>query len=107
MKININSRLFKDDPAKRFSDSFKCDPEVWRRVWQKYKFLDYTRDEAKEYLVLILKVPIHTQRFDRWVERTEIYLKAQIALKDGVQEVSSDFFGKHKDFVEKETTKNK
>ncbi len=107
MYININSRLFKEDPAKRFSAHSKCSPDIWRQVWHRYKLLGYTKDEAREYLSMILKVQIEPYSFNRWVERTEIYLIAQMALKEGVQQVNSNFFGKHRDFVEKETTKNK
>jgi len=107
MYVNIRARLFKEDPAKRFATRFKCSPEVWRKLWHRYKILEYTKSEAREYLSIILKIPIDSERFDRWVQRTEIYLRAQIALDEGCKQVNSEFFGKHKDFVEKEITKNK
>jgi len=107
MYIDINRNLFKEDPAERFSVYFKCSPDVWRKVWHRYKFLDYTKEEAREYLSMILRVPIEQRPFNRWAERTEVYLKAQIALDKGIKQVNSNFFGKHKDFVENEINKNK
>ncbi len=107
MYINIKGRLFKKDPCIRFATYFKCHPDVWREVWHKYKILDYTKTQAKEYLIITLKRPVDNKCFNRWIDRTEIYIKAQIAVNKGAKQVDSQYFGKYKDFVEKELTKNK
>lgn len=106
MKINIRKRIFVEDPALRFSRSLHCSPNVWREVWKRYKFLDYTKEEAREYITITLNKKISKKRFNRWVDRTEVYTKAQLILKKDVKEVSSEYFGKLKDFVENQVTKN-
>jgi len=106
MYIDIKKRIFKTDPAKRFAKYHKCDENTWRNVWYKYKMLEYTKNEAKEYLTLLINTPVTHKKFNRWVERTEVYLKSQIAIQKGAITIHTDFFGKHKTFVEKELTKN-
>lgn len=106
MLISLNRRLFKEDPVYRFSRSFKCHPDIWRNVWRKHKILDYTEDEAYEYLVFILRINIRKERFKRWVKRTEAYNKAQLALNKGAKEVTKDYFGNIQEFVIREIQKN-
>ena len=106
MIISLDRRLFKEDPVYRFSRSFKCTPDTWRNVWRKHKILDYSEDEAYEYLVFILRVNIRKERFKRWVKRTEAYNKAQVAIKKGATQVKKEYFGNLQEFVLREITKN-
>lgn len=105
--ICIQRRFFIQDPALRFSREFNCSPSVWREVWKRYKFLDYTKDEAKEYLILTLHQPISHRRFDRWIKRTEIYTRAQVALKSGAQQVNINYFKPFTSFILEEINKKK
>lgn len=85
---------------------FNKSPNLWREMWYRYKQLRYTENEAYEYLLLVTREPIRKERFQRWLKRTEVYNKAQVAIKSGAKEISPDYFGKFTFFVENEINKN-
>lgn len=105
-KVSINRRLFCEDPRKRFARVFNCHFDVWADAWRRYKYLDYSIEESREYLIFILKKPISRIRMKRWIDRTEAYNKAQVALKKGVKEVQEDYFGKLAPMIIREINKN-
>lgn len=106
MYIKIQRRLFQQDPAIRFSRVFGHPQQVWRDVWKRYKILDYSEEEAREYLMLLIKRNIKRNQFKLWIKRTEAYNRAQIAIRKGAKEVKSDYFGPVKGFVERELNRN-
>lgn len=107
MYINIKKLLFTKDPAIRFSVYFKCKESIWREVWKKYKILGFTEKEANAYLTIKINKEIEARRFKRWINRTEVYILAQNAVKSGAKEVNIKYFAPYDEFVRKEIFKNK
>jgi len=105
--ISVTRKLFTEDPATRFAREFDRPADCWRETWRRYKELEYTRDEAYEYLLIAAKCPVRRERFRRWLDRTEVYNLAQVAIRNGIEEMHIRYFGKLGPFVLKELTKNR
>lgn len=107
MIIYINkSKLFTVDPAKRFGKEFNVDPLIWNEVWRRYKLLEYSVPELREYIYIKTGRKTNDKTINRWITRAEIYSKAKPALKMGVETVVSSFFNELEKQVIDELSKN-
>ncbi len=104
--ISMARCIFTDDPAIRFGRTFGTSPDVWRETWRRLRMLDYSNEEAYEYLMFALRRRMRREQFNRWLARTEVYNLAQVALRKGAREVHPYYFGRHTDFVLRELAKN-
>ena len=100
------SHLFTRDPGNRLSSKYDLPNGLWSLIYRRYKILDYSIDEICDLYELKTKKTMGKKNMRRWVWRTEVYEKAQFALKEGAHVVNSNYFGDMEWSVVKELTKN-
>ena len=100
------SALFTVDPSVRFAKEMDVNEHLWRDCWLKYKTLDLTNTDLRNYFYLRTGRHIKTKNVSRWITRTEIYSKAQEASRMGARTVTSEFFGDLEQAVLSELFKN-
>jgi hypothetical protein len=93
MKVELNHRLFNEDPYKAFSKRYNCHPKLWYEIYnQRYVWHQYEVPILCEYFKLKTKMDINDRTIRRWIKRTEIYNKAQDAIRKGARVVSYSYF---------------
>ena len=100
------SELFTKDPDVRFMAVYHTPKGFWSEMWRKHKLLQFTIHDLTEYFEMKTKRPIPKRAIRRWLYRTDIYWKAQPALRRGAQTVLTEYFGDMEWFVVKEITSN-
>ena len=107
MIINLTkSKMFRQEPAKRFAKEYGVSEEVWLNIWIKYKVYDFEPKELLDYAHFKLGKPIEAQSLKRWIFRTEVYSIARDYIKVGGQAVVSSVFGKFEEDLIKELLQN-
>lgn len=107
MIINLSkSKLFTVAPEIRFGKEYGLPPEVWRELWKRHSFHDYTLKDLCDYFEIKTRRQTSPQAMQRWLWRTYVYMKAQGVMKRGVEIVQSEFFGNYEVDVIRECTKN-
>lgn len=100
MIITISkSKLFKIDPAIRFASEYGIPKDVWYEVWRRYKILEYSNGDLRDYLFIKYARNLSFNAMDRWLRRGEIYAITKPLVTMGVQHVNSSIFGEHEDYV--------
>lgn len=100
------SKLFTIAPEVRFAKEYQLPQELWRELWKRHSFHDYTLRDLCDYFEIKTRRKTSPQAMQRWLWRTYVYMKANGAMKKGCEVVSSDFFGTFEVDVIRETTKN-
>ena len=77
MIVNLHLPMFQTNPSERFSKQLEVDEKVWKDLWYRYKFLEYSPSECREWFLLTTHKEIGVWQMLRWFKRMEIYLKAQ------------------------------
>jgi len=107
MLIRIDkSELFTKDPAERFARRFNVPNTLWTELWMRYSIKDYTVKDLQEYMYIKTQIKPRKRVFQRWIKRTEVFMKTRDALKKGATTVVSSFFGKDEEYVVNELLKN-
>jgi len=99
------SKLFTEEPDRRFCKEYNLPRGFWTEVWRRYKLLDYTLKDICDYYEFKSGRKTSGQAMQRWIIRTEIYCRAQVAIKKGAIVATSDFFNEFEPFLIKEITK--
>jgi hypothetical protein len=99
------STIFKLNPSIRFSKEYGLPKEVWYEFWRRYKFLDYSDSDLKDYLFLKYARNISYSAIGRWIMRGEVYMIAKPLIEDGVIHVNSNIFGNYEEYVMNELIK--
>lgn len=86
------STLFKVNPDDRFAREYQIPKGVWTEVWKRYKLMDYTHADIKDYLFIKHMRNISYVSIGRWIVRTEIYSIANPLVQEGVKHVNSEIF---------------
>ena len=106
MVIDITqSKLFKLDPSIRFSKEYGLPKDVWHEVWRRYKLLDYSNGDLRDYLFLKYARNISYPAMGRWIMRGEIYIITKPLIVKGVVHVNSKIFGDFEEYVMNELVK--
>jgi len=106
MVINITkSKIFKLDPSIRFSKEYGLPKEVWNEVWRRYKLLDYSNGDIRDYLFIKYARNLSFMSMSRWISRGEIYMITKPLIEKGVQHVNSSIFGNYEEYVMNELVK--
>lgn len=105
MIIRLDSKLFTSDPDVRFANEQKLPRGFWNELWRRYKFLEYTTSDLKQYYDLKSGKKCSTTTIARWIFRSEIYHKAQPFVKKGVITASTEIFGELEERLINELTK--
>ncbi len=106
MVINITkSKIFKLDPSIRFSKEYGLPRDVWAEIWRRYKMLDYSNGDLRDYLFLKYARNLNWMSMYRWICRGEIYMITNPLIKKGVVHVNSSIFGQYEEYVMNELVK--
>lgn len=106
MIINITkSRIFTVDPATRFSSEYGLSNKVWYEIWRRYKLLDYTNEELRDYIFVKYIRNLDYKTMYRWINRAEVYTIANPLIKKGVVHVNSSIFNIYEEYVINELTR--
>lgn len=106
MIINITkSKIFKAEPSLRFSREYGLPKDVWSEVWRRYKLLEYSHGDLRDYLFLKYARNITQPAMSRWIYRGEIYLITKPLIEKGVIHVNSNIFGAYEEYIMNELTK--
>lgn len=100
------SKLFTVDPSIRFANEYGVSVKTWPEIWRRYKLLEYTVSELREYIHIYCGKKIQEKSICRWIFRQEVYLIAYQILKKGAITVSSEIFNKYEAEVIKELLKH-
>jgi hypothetical protein len=107
MLINLTkSSLFTIDPDRRFSDMYGVPLGMWKLIYNRAKYLNYSIPEMCELYQIKTKKEIPRLTMTRWVWRTDVYNKVHPFVKMGTRTVMSEIFGEYEDEVIKELTKH-
>ena len=99
------SKIFKLDPSIRFSKEYGLPKDVWHEVWRRYKLLDYSNGDIRDYLFLKYARNISWTAMTRWLNRGEVYMITKPLITKGVQNVNSCIFNDYEEFVMNELVK--
>lgn len=106
MLLNITkSKIFTLDPSVRFAKEYGLPKEAWSEVWRRYKLLDYSNGDIRDFLFLKYARNIGHPAMSRWIYRGEIYIITKPLIEKGVQHVNSSIFGRYEEYVMNELVK--
>lgn len=100
-----DSKLFTVDTADRFAAHYKVSPKVWNELWKRHNN-GYDEESLAGVFIFRTKQPITTKAIRRWLAKTEVYCRANVAMSMGARVVQSSFFGVYEEFVIKEVLRN-
>ncbi len=107
MIISIRkSDIFTKDPAVRFAREYAVPKDVWNELWRKYKLLDYSKADLRDFLFIKHARNLHPTTINRWITRGEVYMIAQPLIKKGVQNVNTEIFREYEEFLINELVKS-
>lgn len=93
MIIPLDKKVFTQDPYKAFAERYDCNPKLWYEIYnRRYVWHQYEVPILCEYFKLKTKLPIDDRTIRRWIKRTQVYNKAQHAIRKGAKQVSYDYF---------------
>jgi len=93
--IQLTHRLFIEDPYKAFAKRYNCQPKLWYEIYnQRFIWHQYEVPILCEYFKLKTKMNINDRTIRRWIKRTQVYNRAQDAIRNGVKEVKYSYFEK-------------
>jgi len=99
------SKLFTVDPDIRFSREYLLPQGTWKELWRRYKLLDYSNGDLRDYLFVKHARRLSYRSMDRWIQRSEIYMLTRPVLERGAKMVNSEIFGAYEQYVMDELTK--
>lgn len=103
MIINITtSKIFTEDPDVRFSREYALPRGVWNELWRKYRLLEYSNGDLRDYLFIKHARNLQQPSMYRWIVRTKIYEITHPLTKKGVKHVNTEIFGELEEFIMKE-----
>lgn len=86
------STIFTKDPGIRFAKEHALDKSVWPEVWRRYKLLDYSNGDLRDYLFVKHGRNLAFNTMTRWLLCGEIYMRAKPFLDKGVTTVNTVIF---------------
>lgn len=106
MLINITkSNIFTTEPSTRFSKEYGLPKEAWGEVWRRYKLLEYSNGDLRDYVFLKYARNLSFTTMKRWMQRGEVYSITKPLLIKGVVHVNSQIFKDYEEFVMNELIK--
>lgn len=106
MIIDISkSKLFTLEPSTRFSKEYGLPKDAWAEIWRRYKMLEYSNGDLRDYLFLKYARNISYPAMGRWITRGEVYIISKPLLAKGVIHVNSSIFGNYEEYVMNELVK--
>ena len=106
MIISIRkSKLFTKDPALRFAKEYQIPKESWNLLWRRYKLLDYSNGDLRDFLFLKYARNLNYVTMNRWLNRGEIYFIVKPLIDKGVEHVNTCIFNDYEEYVINELVK--
>ncbi len=100
MIINIQkSTVFTLNPSLRFAKEYGLPHSVWNEIWRRYKLLEYSNGDIRDYLFLKYARNISWTAMNRWLYRGEIYMITKPLIDKGVVHVNSQIFKEYEEYV--------
>jgi len=99
------SKIFTLDPSTRFAKEYGLPKEVWAEVWRRYKLLEYSNGDIRDYLFVKYARNLAFNSMKRWIYRGEVYMIAKPLITKGVVHVNSVIFGDYEEYVMNELVK--
>lgn len=96
------SKLFTEEPDIRFCKEYNLPKGFWTDMWRRYALLDYSLKDLCDFYEIKSGRTTTGQSMKRWINRTEVYCRAQDAIRKGAEVAMSEYFGEFEDFVIKE-----
>lgn len=100
------SQLFTIDPDLRFAKEYGVPLGTWKTLWGRYKLLDYSNGDLRDYLFVKHARNISYTSMTRWINRTEVYERGMAILSMGAKMANTNVFGDFEQYVLDEITKN-
>lgn len=94
-RVDITSPTFTVKPHVRFSQTMDTPEDFWLDMWHRYRNLEYSKLDLKEWFEYKLRKHISIKTIGRWIVRQELYDDARMAVRRGAKEVSVDYFKAH------------
>lgn len=106
MIISIRkSKLFTHDPAMRFAREHGLPKDAWHEVWRRYKLLEYSNGDLRDYLFVKYARSLSYNGMNRWIARGHVHAITSPLIDKGVVHVNSSIFREYEDFVMNELVK--
>jgi hypothetical protein len=105
VRIALSYYLFNEDPYNAFGERYGVPRSFWVEIFHnRYMWRGYSIPELQEIISILSRrnqtpIDIAEKTIRRWINRTEIYNKAQKAISDGVQEVTPEYFDTHEKYL--------
>lgn len=105
MKVTLDYHLFTEDPYKSFGVRYHLPRSFWVEIYHnRYLWRGYSVSELSEIITILSKkkgseVNISDKTIRRWLNRTEIFNKAQKAIDRGVKTVDTEYFDKYEQYL--------
>lgn len=96
------SKLFTEEPDIRFCKEYNLPKGFWTDMWRRYALLDYSLKDLCDMYELKSGRKTTGQAMKRWINRTEVYCRAQDAIRKGAEVAMSSYFGEFEEFLLKE-----
>lgn len=106
MIIDITrSKIFKVAPSNRFSNEYGLPKDVWTEVWRRYKLLEYSNGDLRDFIFIKYGRNLTWEAMKRWIQRAEVYSISHPLIEKGVIHVQSSIFGDYEEYVMNELVK--
>jgi len=105
VRITLDYYLFTEDPYQAFGVRYKLPRSFWVEIYHnRYLWRGYSVSELSEVITILSKkkkneISISDKTIRRWLNRTEIFNKAQKAIDKGVQLVDTEYFDKYEQYL--------
>lgn len=99
------SKLFTIDPDIRFAKEYLLPPGTWKELWRRYKLLDYTNGDLRDYLFVKHARNLSFNSMNRWIIRSEIFMLSRPILEKGARMVNSGIFLEYEQYILDELVK--
>jgi hypothetical protein len=94
MIINLTeSKMFTEHPDGRFAKYYGVQEGLWTEMWRRYRILEYEIKDLQDFFYVKTAKEINERMITKWIWRTQIYMRANEAMRHGARAVSSEWFG--------------
>lgn len=87
------SKLFTVEPAQRFAKEYKVPKGIWYEIYKRHALLEHDSIALRGFFLLKTNKKLSDDALQRWIIRTEIYVRAQHVIRLGVEVADSSYFG--------------
>lgn len=97
--------MFTTDPDTRFAKEYAVPKGTWRELWRRYKLLDYSNGDLRDYMFIKFARNLSYNTMQRWILRSEVFTISHPLVLKGVQHVNTSVFKDYEQYVMDEITR--